>query len=138
MKKIIAAITLTAILLLSVGVSYAQIINPDVVSNLPDQLAPQAGFSQTVGVGYIIAILVRAALGILAAIFLILMIIAGFGWMTAGGDEAKVKKAQDTIKTALIGLVIVLAAYAITYFVFRYLPFTGGSAPQGGGSGVNP
>jgi ABC-type phosphate transport system auxiliary subunit len=53
------------------------------------------------------------------------MIVAGFQWMTAAGNETKVEKALSMIKTAVIGLIIVLAAYAITYFIFTYLPFSG-------------
>jgi len=37
--------------------------------------------------------------------------------MTAGGDEAKVTKAKGILKNAIIGLIIVLAAYIITTFV---------------------
>lgn len=38
-------------------------------------------------------------------------------WMTAGGDEQKVTKAKDLITQAVIGLIVVLAAYAITAFI---------------------
>ena len=66
-------------------------------------------------------------LSLLGVIFIILIIYAGYNWMTAAGNEEKVTKAQDTIKRAIIGLIIIVSAYAITYFVFKYLPFTGGS-----------
>lgn len=92
-----------------------------------------AGLGQA-SVGTIIATIIQAALGLLAVIFLILMIFAGFQWMTASGNEAQIKKSQDIIKTAIIGLVIVLSAYAITYFIFKYLPFSGSGA---GGTGSN-
>jgi hypothetical protein len=64
-------------------------------------------------VGMIIAV----ALLLLGIIFLILMIYGGYMWMTAGGDEQKVEKAKGLIRNAIIGLVIVLAAYAITAFM---------------------
>lgn len=54
----------------------------------------------------------------LGVIFLALMLYAGFTWMTAGGDEKKVTKASGMMVAAIIGLIIVAAAYAITYFVF--------------------
>ena len=50
-------------------------------------------------------------------IFFGLMVYAGFLWTTAQGDPAKVKKAQDMIKQAIIGMIIVFAAYAISAFV---------------------
>jgi hypothetical protein len=57
------------------------------------------------------------------------MVFAGFKWMMAQGNEDQIKKSLETIKAAAIGLNIVLSAYAITYFIFTYLPFDGpGSA----------
>ncbi len=131
MKRIIAIIIVLSGLLLG-SAAFAGILSPGVANSFTKDVAPASGYSQNVSLGGIIAILVRAVLGLLAIIFLILMIMAGFNWMTAGGDEAKVKKAQDTIKTAIIGLLIVLAAYAITYFIFNYLPFSVGSSNGSG------
>ena len=71
--------------------------------------------------GAIMANLISAFFGLLGIIFLVLIILAGFNWMTAQGDEAKVKSAKDTIRAAIIGLLIVVAAYSITYFVFERL-----------------
>jgi hypothetical protein len=45
------------------------------------------------------------------------MIFAGLSWMTASGNQEKVNKAKDLMINAVIGLVIVMAAYAITAFV---------------------
>jgi type IV secretory pathway VirB2 component (pilin) len=79
----------------------------------------------------IIQVAISAFLGLLGIIFIILIIYAGFNWMTAGGDEEKVKLAKDTLIRAVIGLIIIIAAYSITYFVFSNLPGGGGG---GGGS----
>jgi len=64
-------------------------------------------------------------LSFLGVIFLILMLVAGFNWMTAGGEEEKISKARDTIREAIIGLVIVVAAYAISIFVIESIWGTG-------------
>jgi predicted PurR-regulated permease PerM len=45
------------------------------------------------------------------------MVYAGFTWMTARGEEKKVKEAEGTIKAAVIGIVIVALAYGITSYV---------------------
>jgi len=82
----------------------------------------KAGFAET-SLGTIIALIVEIMLGFLAVIFLVLIIFAGFRWMTAAGNEQQVEKSLATIKSAAIGLLIVLAAYSITYFVFNKLPF---------------
>lgn len=56
-------------------------------------------------------------LSFLGVIFLILMIYAGYLWMLARGNEQEVERAKNLIRDAIIGLIIVLAAYAITYFL---------------------
>lgn len=53
-------------------------------------------------------------LAFLGVVFLVLMVAGGLKWMTAGGDEKKVESARGLITQAIIGLVIVLSAYAIT------------------------
>ncbi len=81
----------------------------------------------------IIKYAITAFLGLLGVIFLVLIIYAGFNWMTAQGDENKVTMAKDTLVRAVIGLIIIIAAYSITYFVFSNLP--GGGSGSGGGGG---
>ncbi|MFA6227633.1 MAG: hypothetical protein WC668_00375 [Patescibacteria group bacterium] len=60
-------------------------------------------------------------LGVLGVILVLIVIYAGFWWMTAQGDEKKVEKAKKMIYNAVIGLVIIFAAYAITNFVLAQL-----------------
>jgi hypothetical protein len=62
--------------------------------------------------------IINIALGFLGVIFLGLSIYGGFIWMMAKGDSAQIEKAQNIIKNSIIGLVIVVAAYAITNFVY--------------------
>ena len=65
--------------------------------------------------------IIQVFLGLLGVVFLGLIIYAGFRWMTAQGGEDDVKQAKQTIERAVIGLAIVLAAYAISYFVVAAL-----------------
>ncbi|HZJ40914.1 MAG TPA: hypothetical protein VFD16_01455 [Candidatus Saccharimonadales bacterium] len=88
-----------------------------------------------ISIGQLVSQIIKVVLGFLAIIFLILIIMAGFRWMTAGGNEEQIKKSTATIKAAVIGLIIVLAAYTITYFIFTYLPFTSSGGVQVGTSG---
>ena len=69
----------------------------------------------------VVSSVVKAALGVIAIIFFVLIVAAGFRWMTAGGSEEPIKKAKDQIKHALIGLVIVIFSYAITSLVFSLI-----------------
>lgn len=61
--------------------------------------------------------LLSTVLGFTGTIFFILVVWAGILWMTAGGSQENIKKAQDILKAAIIGLIIVLSAYAITKFI---------------------
>lgn len=89
----------------------------------------KAGFSKNASVGSVAATIIKAFLGLLGLIFVILIIYAGFNWMTARGDEQQVTKAKGTIQRAIVGVVLTLAAYIITYFVFSSLPFNAPTAP---------
>ena len=68
-----------------------------------------------------IARIIQAVLGFLGVIFIVLIVYAGFTWMTAAGNEEKIKKAKDIMVAATIGAAICLGAYAITYFVINSL-----------------
>jgi hypothetical protein len=65
----------------------------------------------------VIGTIVGAVLAFIGVIFLILMIYGGFLWMTASGNEQQVDKAKNLITAAIIGLIIIFAAYAITAYI---------------------
>jgi|GEM_PF-309358 cytochrome bd-type quinol oxidase subunit 2 len=77
----------------------------------------------------VLGIVINGLLGLLGAIFIILMLLAGYRWMTASGDEEKINKAKDTIRASIIGLIIIVGAFAIWNFLATYLIGDGG---QGG------
>lgn len=83
-------------------------------------------YGQATGLGhadirFTVANIIVVALGLLGTVSVVLMLYAGFKWMTAGGNEENVKEAQNIIKYAVIGLAIILSAYAITRFVMSSL-----------------
>ncbi len=65
----------------------------------------------------LVGLIIKAFLSLLGVIFVILIIYGGYLWMTARGNDEQVKKAGDNIRNAVIGLIIIVAAYAITWFV---------------------
>lgn len=65
----------------------------------------------------IIGNVIRAALGLLGIVLVVLMLYAGFLWMTARGNSDQVEKAKSTIIRAVVGALIIFSAYAITGFV---------------------
>ena len=60
---------------------------------------------------------IKAFMGLLGIVAVIIILLGGFKWMTAGGNEEKVAEAKKLIISGIIGLVIILSAYAIAQFV---------------------
>lgn len=133
LKNILFLITLIFILILP-GMALAQTSSGSgqsytLMSRL-NNIGNEAGFntnSDEADLPLIVGIIISGLLSLLGIVFIILTIYAGYTWMMARGNEEKVNKSLATIRMAIIGLIIVLGAYAISYFVFTYLPFSGGT-----------
>ncbi|MFH1286272.1 MAG: pilin [Candidatus Magasanikbacteria bacterium] len=97
-----------------------------------EKAAGRAGLPN-ISVGKAIGNVIGTGLSLVSVLFFILMIIGGLRYMLSRGNEETAKKAVNTIWGAMIGLFIVLAAYALTNFVFGGLGISGG----GPGSGFN-
>jgi hypothetical protein len=69
----------------------------------------------------VIGRLISAMLSLTGVIFVVIMVYSGLLYMTAAGEEAKVKKAKSMITTSVIGIVIVGTAYAVTSYVIGIL-----------------
>lgn len=66
---------------------------------------------------HIAANIINIILGFLGIIALVLIIYAGFKWMTAAGNETQVGDAKKLLVAAVIGLIIILSAFALSSFV---------------------
>ena len=75
------------------------------ISNKTDEIRLMIGKI----IGYILAMV--------GVILLVQIIFAGYSWMMSGGNEEKVGEAKKLLGAGVIGLVIILAAYAITTYV---------------------
>jgi len=64
---------------------------------------------------------INVFLSVLGIIFVVLVVYAGFLYMTAGGNEDGVKKAKRLLAQAIIGIVIIVTAYAISTFIIDQL-----------------
>lgn len=107
------------------GTDAANNLDPADSSGFMGVFTTAAGFETSTTVEGILATVISAFLGVLGIIFLILIITAGFKWMRAADKAEEINKAKDTITRAIIGLLIVASAYAITYFVFKSLDSAG-------------
>lgn len=65
--------------------------------------------------------IINYALTFLGIVGLVLVIYAGAVWMLARGNEEEIKRAQEMLKGGVIGLVIILGSYALSYWVFTNL-----------------
>jgi hypothetical protein len=75
-----------------------------------------------------IAAIIRTILGFLGIVAVVIILMGGFKWMTAGGNDDKVKEAKRLIVQGIIGLVITLSAFAIASFVITSITGAVGSA----------
>lgn len=74
----------------------------------------------------IIASIIKSLLSFLGVVFFLLVIYGGFMWMTAQGSEDQVGKAKKIIINSTIGLVVIMLAYAITWFIiYQVIESTG-------------
>ncbi len=81
-----------------------------------NSVAGRVGVEQTTLPTYV-GIIIQVILVFSGILFFVLMVYAGFRWMTARGEEDKITKAKGTIIAAIIGLAVLVSAYAITTFV---------------------
>jgi len=95
----------------------AQIKNPV----LPDSL----GGSGTADGGTVIGSLISNIVGLLFMfaflLTLLYLLMGGLQWITAGGDKTQLESARNKITNAIVGLIIVAAAYAIFTLVGQFL-----------------
>ncbi len=68
----------------------------------------------------IVSSAIQLILVIAALVAFIFLIIGGIKWITAGGDKEKTAGAQKTLTSALVGLVIVFAAWAIMSLIGKF------------------
>lgn len=65
--------------------------------------------------------IINVALGFLGIIAVVIVLLGGFKYMIAGGNEDKTAEARKLIVSGIIGLAIILSAWAITSFVISRL-----------------
>ncbi len=69
----------------------------------------------------VIGRIINMALGFLGVIAVGIILLGGFKWMTAGGNEEKTGEAKKLLGAGVIGLVIILSSWAIATFVINSL-----------------
>jgi|GEM_PF-1810136 len=88
------------------------------LANVPVQAAPQPTVQVTLpflipSLAQILTFAIRLFFSIAAIVALLYLILGAFSWITSGGDKEGVKKAQEKIQAALIGLILIVGVLAI-------------------------
>lgn len=97
----------------------------DIVINTPESIRISS-------IGQLISALVGTLLIIAALLAFIYLILGGISWITSGGDKAGMESARNKITHAIVGLIIVGAAWAIMVLVQQFL-----GIEIIGGNGIN-
>ncbi len=86
-----------------------------------DKVAKNLGDAGTKELPELIGNMINVLLSVLGIFFVVVVVYAGFLYLSAGGEEDKVKKAKKLLGQAVIGIVIILLAYSISAFVIGSL-----------------
>ncbi len=96
--------------------------NDDLSTQVLNQLQAGSGETATVAaaplsVTQLIIDIIQLALSIVGIIFILMVVLGGYDYFMARGDEEKVKKGVAHIEQAVLGLLIIILSYGITFFV---------------------
>lgn len=69
----------------------------------------------------LVGAIINVLLGVLGIVFVVLVVYAGFLYLTSQGESKNVDKAKKLLTQSVIGLVIIVAAYAISSYVINAL-----------------
>jgi len=124
-KKTYIVLAVVLVIFLSADFCQAAFLKDDTnlkIGGYANVAGHNGGYDTSTGNIYsLIQTVINASLSIIGVLLLIYMLYAGYNWMTAQGEEEKVEKAKDTLTRAIIGLIIVVGAYAIWNFIFNSL-----------------
>ena len=115
-RKLIIVIALLAWVLISANAVFALTVSETGLETTAEASELPKG-ELTATIGNVISVL----FSLVGIIFFVLLIYGGILWMTAMGNEETVKRAKNLITSAILGLIIIFAAYAIAQFVISYL-----------------
>lgn len=128
MSRILLLITLSvcAISFVTARPSLAQSIggfkDPFGVTVFEEEIALENASVEGTAIG-----ILNVAMSLLGIVALVIILIGGFQWMMSGGNEEKIEGAQKLLFAGVVGLVIILSAWAIARFVIQSVSKATGS-----------
>lgn len=103
---VVASLFFTAAVFAQSGVQEVKLDNPVSINANPSS---------------IIGIVIKAFLGLVGGVALVMMVWGGFQWLTSAGNAEKVKKGSMTMVWSIVGLVLTLSSYLILNTVLEFL-----------------
>jgi uncharacterized membrane protein len=107
-------LTLLSLLIPTLASAQNDILGLNVINNA--NIGLQASDPRAVA-----ARIINVALGFLGIIAVVIVLYGGFMWMTAAGNEERISKAKQILTAGVIGLVIIVMAWAIASYVVKTL-----------------
>ncbi len=118
-KRVLLIIIILAVILLAGNFTMAQEFEGWRASKYLNKIAGQPGVDLKVkkSTAEIVGSVLARVVGLLGVVFLILILYAAYGVLTAGGNSEDVRKSLAIIKWSIVGAIVVFGAYAISSYV---------------------
>lgn len=123
MKKIIATI-LSLTTVFALGLALVAPLQANAILDVNKDLGLDKAVDTGLGnqdIRTTISKVIKTAMSLLGIIAVVIVLIGGFKWMTAGGNDEQVGEAKKWIFSGVIGLAIILSAYALASFIINQL-----------------
>jgi Zn-dependent protease with chaperone function len=125
-NKIFSVIILASLML---AIAFSLSVSPALAQGAADNLmwgGTEANVEAALGLGNedprtMVASVVNVAMGFLGIIAVVIVLLGGFKWMTAAGNEDKIEESKGLITSGVVGLIIILMSWAIAKFVIDLL-----------------
>ncbi|MFA6534219.1 MAG: hypothetical protein WCT37_03535 [Patescibacteria group bacterium] len=119
------AVAVSSLAFMTLAVAPSPVVATDTLKNFNDAVTLTNDFSTKAGYTTatvpapetVIGKIIGYTLSFLGVVFFVLIVYAGWQWLTAAGEEEKITKAKSLIINSVIGLIIVFSAYLISAFV---------------------
>lgn len=123
--SILLTSTLSLMLLLSTGSFFTASATATPTSNMFGEedltaIGTTTGLENT-SVQGIVGNIIKSIIGLFGIVATAFIVYGGILWMTSGGEEEKVKKAKKLMISGIVGMVIIVSAYAVTSYLMNNL-----------------
>ncbi len=120
LKKVFAVLAVFTMLAPMVAMAQVVPIKATGQGGLGLEYGAETGLGQK-DIRVTVASIIRTAMGLLGIVAVVIILIGGFKWMTAGGNEEGADEGKKYIFSGIIGLAIILSAYALASYVITSL-----------------